>query len=195
MTGFTGLLDTVRCYTLHLLLYTHYCPQSHLLCRCLVAAFDGRRSPSSGFSKCPRPQLPASDSDSSQQPNPSSLLTNCNKSKSSHSQSSVTADGRSASVLWCQAASWANDQIFVTVRELRFLFMWGGLSDDRTCLLLKLLVGFGSAVILRAAKISSTCHLYLQLYMSAFYIVVKSPVPCGHLLFIVLYVTLVYMYV
>jgi hypothetical protein len=47
--------DTARNYTLtvqSLFLthtHTHTCPQSRLHCRCLVAAFNCRRSPSSGF--------------------------------------------------------------------------------------------------------------------------------------------------
>jgi hypothetical protein len=42
---------------------------------CLVAASSGRCSPSSGFPNCPLPQLPASNSSSSQQLNCSSPLT------------------------------------------------------------------------------------------------------------------------
>jgi hypothetical protein len=42
---------------------------------CLVAASNGKCSPSSGFSNCPWPQLPASHSNSSQQLNPSGSLT------------------------------------------------------------------------------------------------------------------------
>jgi hypothetical protein len=44
--------------------------------RCLVAASNGGRSPFSGFPICRRPQLPACHSNSSQQLNPSSYLTN-----------------------------------------------------------------------------------------------------------------------
>jgi hypothetical protein len=53
--------------------------------RCLIADFNGRLSPSSGFSNCPRPQLPASHSNSSERLNPSGYLTdwlNATKSKS-----------------------------------------------------------------------------------------------------------------
>jgi hypothetical protein len=35
------------------------------------------------------------------------------------SQSYVTTDGESASLSWCQAPSGAQDQIFLTVRQLR----------------------------------------------------------------------------
>jgi hypothetical protein len=50
--------------------HTHKCPQSRHHCPCLVAAFNGRRPPSSRFLKCPRPQLPASAINSSQRLNP-----------------------------------------------------------------------------------------------------------------------------
>jgi hypothetical protein len=50
------------------LLHTHWCPQSCLHYRCLLAASNGRRSPSSGFPNCPQPQLPASHSNNSQRP-------------------------------------------------------------------------------------------------------------------------------
>jgi hypothetical protein len=46
--------------------------------RYYVAATNGGRSPCSGFPNCPRPQLPASHSNSSQQLNPSGYLTDCN---------------------------------------------------------------------------------------------------------------------
>jgi hypothetical protein len=45
-----------------------------------------------------------------------------------------------------------------------------------------------------AVIIGITCRLYLQFYMSRFYIVAKSPVPCGYILLTVLHATLVYMY-
>jgi hypothetical protein len=44
--------------------------------RCLVASSNGGRSPSSGLPNCPRPQLPASHSNSSERLNPSAYLTN-----------------------------------------------------------------------------------------------------------------------
>lgn len=61
--------------------------------------------------------------------------------------------------------------------------MLGPPPDERTVLLFA------------AVKISSTRRLYLQFYMSAFYIVLNSPVPCGYMLFTVLFATLVYTYV
>jgi hypothetical protein len=75
VTGFTGLFDTKRVTTFYSsLLHTSF--QSRLHCRCLVSASNGGRSPSSGYPNCPRPQLPASNSNSSQGLNRSSPLTN-----------------------------------------------------------------------------------------------------------------------
>jgi hypothetical protein len=100
------------------------------------------------------------------------------------SQSHITTDSQSASQSWCQAPSGAQDQIFVTVRHLRFSSMWGALSDEAT--------GLSFVVVI----VSSTWHLYLQVYfvfiLQSF---IKSLIPCGYILFTVLYVTLVYMYV
>jgi hypothetical protein len=59
----------LHCYT-HTHTHTHYCRRSQLHCRCLATTFKDRRSPSSGVPKCPRPQLPASNS------NPTGYLTN-----------------------------------------------------------------------------------------------------------------------
>jgi hypothetical protein len=42
--------------------YTYQCPQLRFHYRCLVAAFNGRRSPSSRFQNNPRPQLTDSHS-------------------------------------------------------------------------------------------------------------------------------------
>jgi hypothetical protein len=50
-------------------------------------------------------------------------------------QTYVTTDGQSASLSWCQAPPEAQDQIVITVRQLRGLLMWGTLSDERTSLL------------------------------------------------------------
>jgi hypothetical protein len=51
-------------------------PDTIFTSRCLVAAANGGRSPSCGFANCPRPQLPTSKSNNSQQLNPSSNLIN-----------------------------------------------------------------------------------------------------------------------
>jgi hypothetical protein len=65
-------------FTIHC--YTHTSVHSHVFTsRCLVAASNSGHSPSSGFPNYPRPQLPASHSNSSQRLNPNSLtqsLTN-----------------------------------------------------------------------------------------------------------------------
>jgi hypothetical protein len=84
MTGFIGLFDTAHDYTLQFTVthtHTHTHARTHTLVStvstssCLVAASNSRRSPSSGFLNYPRPQLPASHSNSSQWLNPISPLT------------------------------------------------------------------------------------------------------------------------
>jgi hypothetical protein len=63
-------------------------PHSVFTSRCLVAAFNGGRFHSPGFSNCPRPQLPASHSLQQQ------LSTESTTTQShSQSQSYFTADG------------------------------------------------------------------------------------------------------
>jgi hypothetical protein len=81
---------------------------------CLVAASNSGSSPSSGFPNSQRLQLLPSHSKSSQRLNPSGYLT----ATQSRSHNYVTTDDQSASLSWCQAASGAQDQIFVTVRQL-----------------------------------------------------------------------------
>jgi hypothetical protein len=77
MIEFTGLFDTGRDYILQLLLHTHTSVHSHVFTsRCLVTASNCGLSPSSGFPKYPRPQLPASHSNCSQRLNLSSPLSN-----------------------------------------------------------------------------------------------------------------------
>jgi hypothetical protein len=77
-----GFLDSVICVTtlynslLHTHTHTHISVHSHVCTsRCSAAASNSRCSPSSGFSNCPRPQLPAFHSNSSQWLNLSSSLT------------------------------------------------------------------------------------------------------------------------
>jgi hypothetical protein len=53
-------------------------------------------------------------------------LANCDSDCSSQSQNYVTTDGQSASVSWCQAARAAQNEIFVTVRQLRVCSWEGG---------------------------------------------------------------------
>jgi hypothetical protein len=96
-------------------------------------------------------------------------LTDIFPPKQSHSY--VTTDCQSASQSWCEATPGAQDETFVTVRQLRFEVVVRSLSDERTDL------SFTAVIV------SNACHLYLQFYMSAFYIVIKSPGPCGYPLF------------
>jgi hypothetical protein len=78
----TDLLDSLiqRVTTLYsslLYIHTYTSVHSHVFTsRCLVAACNVGCYPSSGFANCPRPQRPASNSNSSQQLSPSSSLTN-----------------------------------------------------------------------------------------------------------------------
>jgi hypothetical protein len=62
-------------FAVHYYTHTHTSVQSCFHCRCLLMAPNGGRSPSSGSPKCTRPQLPASNSNSSQHLNPSVYLT------------------------------------------------------------------------------------------------------------------------
>jgi hypothetical protein len=71
-------------YSILLLTHTHTHARTHartsvqtrLHCHCLVTASNSRHSPSSWFPNWPRPQLPASHSNSSQWLNSSGYLTN-----------------------------------------------------------------------------------------------------------------------
>jgi hypothetical protein len=51
----------------------------------------------------------------------------------SQSQSHIATDGQSLSQSWCQAPSWAHDQIFITLSQ-SVLSLWSALSDERTSL-------------------------------------------------------------
>jgi hypothetical protein len=130
-----------RLYLLHTLIQsmaTFYSPLLHtpsnvdshvFTSRCLVAACNFWRSPSSGFPNCPRPQLPAFHSNNSQKLDPSGYLANslthqptdwltATSQSQNQSQSYVTTDSQSASRFCCQAPSGAQDHFFVTVRQL-----------------------------------------------------------------------------
>jgi hypothetical protein len=76
MIRFIGLFDRARDYALQFTIWhTHKCPESRLHCRCLVAASNGGRSPSSGFPNYRRPHPPVSHSNSLQRVNLNSSLT------------------------------------------------------------------------------------------------------------------------
>jgi hypothetical protein len=113
--GFIELFDTARDYTLQFTV-THISVHSQsLYCRCLVAAFNGGRSPSSGFPNCPRPQLPASKSKSTQQLKPNSPLTATQSQSQSQSQSFFTTDGlQSINSSWRQVPWGSLPETFVS---------------------------------------------------------------------------------
>jgi hypothetical protein len=76
---FIGLFHTARDCTIQFTVthtHTPYCPHSRLLYCCFVVASNSGCSPSAGFPTIPVPQLPGSNSNSSQGPNRSSPLTN-----------------------------------------------------------------------------------------------------------------------
>jgi hypothetical protein len=86
---------------------------------------------------------------------PTSYSSSCGlRSLSKSSQSYVTTGGQSAILSWCQVASGAQDQISVTVRQLRVCsYEAPSLTRGRVCRLQSLL-SVSSAVILTADKIS-----------------------------------------
>jgi hypothetical protein len=67
--------------------------------RCLVASFNGGRSPFSGFPNFPRAQLPARHFSQLQ-------LSVCSTTTQSQSRYYVTTDGQSASLSWNKAPTW-----------------------------------------------------------------------------------------
>jgi hypothetical protein len=114
------------------LLHTDQCSQP----RCSVTAFNGERSFASGLTSsqacdhlAPTTNcwlllvLPSAVNSRTELTNyrpqtvPLEGLTTHNYSPS---QNHITTDGQSASQSWCQAPSGAQDQIFVTIRHLRF---------------------------------------------------------------------------
>jgi hypothetical protein len=84
------------------------------------------------------------------------------------SQNYVTIGGQSGSLYLCQAPSGAQDQIFVTVSECGFFYVGRPLvRGDRS--VVYNCCWSSAAQSFTAVKISTTCYLYLQFYMSAFY--------------------------
>jgi hypothetical protein len=75
MVGFIVLFDRALDYILQFVSTHPLLSTVRLQCCCLIAAFNGGRSPCSGFPDCPQPQLPASHSSSSRL-NPSGYLNN-----------------------------------------------------------------------------------------------------------------------
>jgi hypothetical protein len=75
MSGYIGLFDTSRDYTLQFTMtHTHTNVHSHVFTsRCSLATSSVGRSPSSGFPNCPWLQLPASHINSLQQNRSTSL--------------------------------------------------------------------------------------------------------------------------
>jgi hypothetical protein len=85
-----------------------------------------------------------------------------NSTNSSQSQSYVTTDGQSASLFWCQEPFGANDQIFITVRQLRVCCCGAlSLTRERVCRLQLLLV-LASAVILGSESRRTHDHILLS---------------------------------
>jgi hypothetical protein len=85
------------------LLHQDQCSQSG----CSVTASNGRRSSASGIGTLShQPQY--------------SLTADSRRSTDNSSQSHIKTDGQSANQSWCQAASGAQDQVFIAIRYFRF---------------------------------------------------------------------------
>jgi hypothetical protein len=75
-------------------------------------------------------------------------LTHASVSSQSQSQSHIATDGQSVCQSWCRTPSGAQDQIFITVWQLRYCYCGEpSLTRGRVCLLYMLLV-LASAVFL-----------------------------------------------
>jgi hypothetical protein len=80
----------------------------------------------------------------------------------SQSQSYVTTDGQSTSLSWCEAHIWAQDKIFITVRQL-WVCWCGAPSVTRGWVCrLQLLLVLVSAVILRSESRGTHDHTILS---------------------------------
>jgi hypothetical protein len=110
-------------YSLWLHFTIHYYAESCHHCHWLEVASNGRCSPSSGFPTCPRPQLQNPNSNSLQQLNCSSSVTNCNRVKVKVKLWLTVSRPVSYGI---NHPSRAQDQIFITVRQLRVCWWEGG---------------------------------------------------------------------
>jgi hypothetical protein len=91
MVEFIGLFWYNSLLLIHTHTHTHISVYSHVFTsRCLVGASNSGHPPSSGFPNCPRPQLPASHSNSSQQLSPSCSLTNSITNLATHQPTNST---------------------------------------------------------------------------------------------------------
>jgi hypothetical protein len=73
----------------------------------------------------------SSSSDWTLHGNYSDFQLNCQSKSKSHCEWLSVSESVSLGV---EPPSWAHDQIFITVWQLRSYFLWGALSNERTCL-------------------------------------------------------------
>jgi hypothetical protein len=96
--------------------------------------------------------------------------------KKSKSHIYVTTDGVSASLSWCEAPSGAQGQIFVNVRQLRFLRGAPSLTRGRVCHL-QLLLAFAGTVILGSEPRGTRDHILLSQIRDSSKLGGGGPVP------------------
>jgi hypothetical protein len=80
----------------------------------------------------------------------------------SQSQSYITTDGQPASLSWNKAPIWGLRPNLCYCQTVEGLFMWGALSDERTCLSIQLLLVLASAVILGSESRDTRDHTLLS---------------------------------
>jgi hypothetical protein len=150
MTGFIGLFDTARDYTLQFTVtHTHYCPVTPSL-PLFGSGFQQRTN-------CPWPQLPATNSNSSQWLNPSSSLT------------PTQVEVKVKVMLWPTVSrrvypavkhpSGAQDQISITVRQLQVCWCEAPSLTRGWICRLKLLLALASAIILGSESRGTHDHI------------------------------------
>jgi hypothetical protein len=83
------------------------------------------------------------------------------KQRQSQNRSHITTDGQSASLSWCQAPSWAQDQIFVTVRQLRIRWCGAPFLMRAGVCRLQLLLALAGAVIVGCESRWTHNHILL----------------------------------